>query len=70
MLLSVRDQGKKDSLCHFRFGYAYYYSGKYEEALQQFEIANQLYPVDKQDANFAQKSKTSLASQVSKGGDS
>ncbi|WP_239614639.1 Imm51 family immunity protein [Cohnella mopanensis] len=66
MLLSVQDQGKEDSLWHFRLGYAYYYSGKYEEALQQFEIAYQLNPADKQASKFVQMSKTSLGSQLNK----
>lgn len=65
-LLSVEDQGKEDSLWHFRLGYAYYYSGRYKEALQRFEIAYQLNPADKQASNFVQMSKTSLAKQMNK----
>ncbi|MBE1553973.1 immunity 51 family protein [Sporosarcina limicola] len=66
LLLSVQDQGKEDSLWHFRLGYAYYYSGRAWEALQQFEIAYQLNPADKQANNFVQMSKKSLASQMKK----
>ncbi|WP_141503008.1 Imm51 family immunity protein [Paenibacillus luteus] len=44
--LSVQDEGAADPLWHYRLGYAYYYSGKYEAAVAAFEHALELEPDD------------------------
>lgn len=41
-LLLIKDKGQKDSLWHFRMGYAYFYLGKYESALKEFKLAYEL----------------------------
>ncbi|MBE1555551.1 tetratricopeptide repeat protein [Sporosarcina limicola] len=45
-LLSIQEQGKDDSLWHFRMGYAYYYLGQHEEAVKAFERTIDLNPID------------------------
>jgi tetratricopeptide (TPR) repeat protein len=41
-LLSIAEAGENDFLWHFRLGYAYYYSDRFEEALDEFMLANTL----------------------------
>ena len=38
----IKDKGKKDPLWHFRLGYAYFNIGKYDDALNEYEIAHNL----------------------------
>lgn len=45
-LRSVADQGKKDSLWHFRVGYAFYYLGQIHRALAEFHAVLHLDPED------------------------
>lgn len=47
LLLTIEQQGKQDSLWHFRLGYSYYYLEQYENAVRAFEGAIQLDPTDK-----------------------
>lgn len=49
LLLSVEEKGKEDSLWHFRLGYAYFYTDKFQEAKEQFEESLRLNP-DEPDA--------------------
>lgn len=44
ILLSVKDEGEKDSLWNFRIGYSCYYSGRLEEAKKYFERSLELNP--------------------------
>ncbi|OKP98707.1 Imm51 family immunity protein [Paenibacillus sp. P46E] len=45
-LLSVAGQGEKDPIWHYRAGYAYYYLKQYDQAVREFELADQLEPGD------------------------
>lgn len=49
LLLSVKEEGKKDPLWHYRLGYAYFYSDMEEKALIQFKKAVSLIPKTKED---------------------
>ncbi|MFC9711454.1 SMI1/KNR4 family protein [Paenibacillus sp. NPDC056933] len=51
-LLFVNGQGAGDPLRHYRLGYAYYHMAKYEQALQAFEMANELSPHDESTIEF------------------
>lgn len=44
ILLSVKDEGEKDSLWNFRIGYSCYYSGRLEEAQKYFERSLEINP--------------------------
>lgn len=44
ILLSIKDEGEKDSLWNFRIGYSCYYSGRLEEAQKYFERSLELNP--------------------------
>ncbi|OMF97005.1 Imm51 family immunity protein [Paenibacillus sp. FSL R7-0337] len=46
LLLSIAEEGKEDSLWHFRAGYSYYYLNQYEQAVQAFARADELEPGD------------------------
>ncbi|WP_442604131.1 Imm51 family immunity protein [Paenibacillus sp. KN14-4R] len=54
--LSVQEQGKHDSLWHFRIGYAYYYLKQYKEAVVAFEQSVALDPKDSQASMFLKMS--------------
>jgi len=45
-LLSVAGEGENDYIWHYRYGYALYYSDRYEEALDEFMSAKELEPGD------------------------
>lgn len=47
LLLSVSAEGKDDYLWHYRLGYAYYYLGKDLDAKNEFKLALQLNPDNK-----------------------
>lgn len=44
ILLSIKDEGEKDSLWNFRIGYSCYYSGRLEEAQKYFEKSLEINP--------------------------
>ena len=51
LLLMVCDFGKEDPLWHYRLGYAYFFSERYEDAMMAFEESLRLDPSD-QDVDF------------------
>lgn len=51
LLQMVYDMGKDDPLWHYRLGYAYFFSGRYEDALMCFEESLHLDPSD-EDVDF------------------
>ncbi|MBH5316329.1 tetratricopeptide repeat protein [Paenibacillus sp. GSMTC-2017] len=55
--LSVQEQGQYDPLWHYRLGYAYYYIGKYKEAIVAFEEAVALNPEDEHSKTFLEMSR-------------
>ena len=67
-LLLIKDQGQNDSLWHFRMGYSYFYLGKYENALKEFELSYQLHEKDdevKSDAKlFIELCKTNISNDM------
>lgn len=60
-LLTIEKQGEGDPLWHFRAGYAYYYLEQYEDAVREFEIADQLAPEDRDTLSFLVESRHGLA---------
>ncbi len=52
LLLLVKAKGEQDPLWHFRLGYAYFYTGREEEAKEQFECSCRLAPEDKEAWRF------------------
>ena len=49
---TIAEEGKDDPLWHYRTGLSYYYLEQYEEALREFEIADQLDPEDEDTLEF------------------
>ncbi|CQR58981.1 Imm51 family immunity protein [Paenibacillus riograndensis] len=45
-LLSIAEQGEQDPIWHYRVGYAYYYLKQYDQAVREFELADELEPGD------------------------
>ncbi|PUA37872.1 glucan biosynthesis protein [Paenibacillus elgii] len=60
-LLTIEKQGGSDPLWHFRSGYAYYYLEQYEDAVREFETADQLAPKDRATLSFLVESRHGLA---------
>ena len=50
--ITIAEEGKDDPLWHYRTGLSYYYLEQYEEALSEFEIADQLDPEDEDTLEF------------------
>ncbi|WP_208920973.1 SMI1/KNR4 family protein [Paenibacillus uliginis] len=50
--LTISEEGKDDPLWHYRMGVAYYYLEQYDDALREFEIADQLDPEDEDTLEF------------------
>ena len=67
-LFSIAEEGRTDSLWHFRLGYAYFYSGLYEQAMGAFEMCYRLDPDDDQAAAFVSMSRDALAGLDMSGG--
>ncbi|MFB6365175.1 SMI1/KNR4 family protein [Paenibacillus elgii] len=60
-LLTIEKQGENDPRWHFRAGYAYYYLEQYEDAVREFETADQLAPKDRATLLFLVESRHGLA---------
>ncbi|WP_233476309.1 hypothetical protein [Paenibacillus sonchi] len=45
-LLGIAEQGRQDPIWHYRVGYAYYYLKQYDQAVREFELADELEPGD------------------------
>ncbi|HEY2495122.1 MAG TPA: SMI1/KNR4 family protein [Paenibacillus sp.] len=58
--LAIAEEGKDDPLWHYRTGLAYYYLDQYDDALREFEVADQLDPGDEDTLEFLEwiRSKT------------
>ncbi|MCP1308545.1 SMI1/KNR4 family protein [Paenibacillus tyrfis] len=59
-LLTIEKRGENDPLWHFRAGYAYYYLEQYEDAVREFETADQLAPNDETTLSFLAWSRQGL----------
>ncbi|MCP3776007.1 SMI1/KNR4 family protein [Paenibacillus sp. MZ04-78.2] len=59
-LLTIEKQGENDPLWHIRAGYAYYYLEQYEDAVREFETADQLDPKDETTLSFLSWSRQEL----------
>jgi|GEM_PF-1747948 len=46
LLTTIKEEGNKDALWHFRMGYAYYYLDNLEEAKESFELSQKINPHD------------------------
>ena len=66
LLLRVSARGAADPLWHFRLGYAYYYTDRELQALEQFERADQLAPGDGDTDLFLQWCRSAVALPVQK----
>lgn len=60
LLQMVYDMGKEDPLWHYRLGYAYFFSGRYEDALMAFEDSRELDPSDEDVQFFVTECKEQL----------
>lgn len=58
--ITIEEEGKDDSLWHYRIGLAYYYLDQYDDASREFEISDQLDPGDEDTLEFLEwiRSKT------------
>lgn len=61
--LTVAEEGREDPLWHYRIGLAYYYLEQYDDALRDFEIADQLDPGDEDTLEFLEWIRSKTASQ-------
>ncbi|MNP44890.1 Tetratricopeptide repeat protein [compost metagenome] len=61
--LKIDEEGRNNSLWHFRVGYAYYYLDQNEEAAKEFEIAHQMDPEDEDTLTFLEWSRNEAADQ-------
>lgn len=61
LLESVKEKGASDPLWHFRLGYAYYYAGQEQKALDKFLRADELFPDDEYTQRFINWCKSAIA---------
>ncbi|MEC0240619.1 SMI1/KNR4 family protein [Paenibacillus dokdonensis] len=59
--LTIAEEGKEDPLWHYRMGLAHYYLDQYDDALREFEIADQLDPEDEDTLEFLDSIRSKMA---------
>ncbi|GIP29031.1 hypothetical protein J23TS9_41610 [Paenibacillus sp. J23TS9] len=59
--LTIAEEGKEDPLWHYRMGLAHYYLDQYDDALREFEIADQLDPGDEDTLEFLDSIRSKMA---------
>ncbi len=59
--MKIDEEGRNNPLWHFRVGYAHYYLDQNEEAVKEFEIANQMDPEDEDTLEFLEWSRKEAA---------